>query len=67
MLVMLDGMQGVTVCNFGMVRSLFVIATFGMFGSFAMMFGRVFVMFRRLLVVFIYLVTAHWLLLSKLI
>ena len=59
MLVMLDGMQGVTVCNFGMVRSPFVIATFGMFGSFAMMFGCVFVMFGRFLVVFIYFVAAH--------
>jgi len=59
MLVMLDGMQGVTVCNFGMVRSLFVIATFRMFGSFAMMFGCVFVMFGRFLVVFIYFAAAH--------
>src|SRR5262249_48697326 len=47
------------------VRSLFVIATFGMFGSFAMMFGRVLVMFRSLLVVFMYFVTDHWLLHSK--
>jgi len=41
-----------TVCDMGVVRSLFVIARFMVFGCFAMMFGSMLTMFRRFLVVF---------------
>jgi hypothetical protein len=58
-LVMLDGMQMVAVRDLGVMRSLFVIAGFVMFGRFAMMLGRVLMMLRGMFVVLVNLVIVH--------
>jgi hypothetical protein len=62
MLLVLDGMQMMTLRDLGMMRRLFIIASFVMLGGFAMMLGRVLMMRRGVLVVLMNLVIVHSLL-----
>jgi predicted alpha/beta hydrolase len=64
LVVMVIGMQRVPMRDLGMMCGLFVVAGFGMFGSFAVMLGRVIVMLGGLFVmlvnvVFMHIVTIH--------
>lgn len=59
MLLVLDGMQMMTLRDLGMMRRLFMIAGFVMLGGFAMMLGRMLMMRRGVLVVLMNLVIVH--------
>ena len=48
-----------TECNPGMMRGLFVVASFVMLGGLTMMFGSVFVVLRCLFVMLVNLVLCH--------
>ena len=58
-LLVLDGVQMVAVRDLRMVRGLFMVAGFVMFGRFAMMLGRVLVMVGGVLVMLMNLVIVH--------
>ena len=62
MLLVLDGVQMMTVRDLGMMRRLFVIAGLVMLGGLAMMLGRVLVMRRGVLVMLMNLVIVRSLL-----
>lgn len=66
-LMMLGGVQRMTMRDFGVMRGLFVIAILGVGGRFAVMLGRVFVMFRRLLVMLVNVMRGHMALPEKII
>jgi hypothetical protein len=57
--VVFYGMQSMSVRNFRVMRSLFMIAGFVMLGRFAMVLCRVVVVLRGMLVMLMNFVTAH--------
>jgi hypothetical protein len=59
LIVMVIGMQRMSVRDFGMMRGLFVVAGLGMFGGFAMMLGRMLVVLGGLFVMFVDVVFVH--------
>ena len=59
MVLVLSRFQVMTECNPGMMRGLFVVASFVMLGGLTMMFGGVFVMLRCLFVMLVNLVLCH--------
>jgi hypothetical protein len=58
-LVVLGGVQRMSVRDLGMVRGLFVISGLVVLGGFAMVFGGMLVMVRGMLVVLMNVVSAH--------
>jgi hypothetical protein len=59
LVVMVIGVQRMSMRDFGVMRGLFVVAGLGMFGGFAMMFGRMLVMLGGLFVMFVNVVLVH--------
>ena len=58
-LMVLDGVQVMTLCNLRMMRGLLMVARFVVLGGLTMMFGSVFMVLRCLFVMFVNLVFCH--------
>ena len=58
-LMVLDGVQVMTMCNLRMMRGLLMVARFVVLGGLTMMFGSVFMVLRCLFVMFVNLVFCH--------
>jgi hypothetical protein len=59
LVVMVVGMQRMSMRDFGVMRGLLVIAGLGMFGGFAMMLGRMLVVLGGLFMMLVNLVLVH--------